>query len=321
MAIYEYECDTCNGPYEVHQKISDEPYEECHELRESIIVHEGLEALTEKELHKLTKISYKAFQNSILFAQGDLHGIASASPQERKALLKEPLQISMYTKFEKLAKDKSSNFLERIDKGNILIAEIGNPEDDIKDLEKQIFDINKSVLLDEELRKNDQIELDHKRAELLDFQRAITSEVMGIRKDLDDIKTKIKSYSKNFTRLSDLIKQRVIRNLDYENGLNIKFDSLNKLNDELKKLQLISVREMEEAQSDLDKALENEHRGRVYIARAEGELGRYSKSIPEDEICTVCLQEITSVHRKRCEKEAAEQSQKLKKTIINNKNK
>src|SRR6266705_836922 len=62
----------------------------------NILVGETWESLTAKtntqteaELLKLIKISYKAFRNSISFAQSDFDGIASASPDKRKELLKE----------------------------------------------------------------------------------------------------------------------------------------------------------------------------------------------------------------------------------------
>ena len=50
---------------------------------------------TNKKINELVKISHKAFSHSIKFGQNDLSGLASVDkPEKRKAILKEPLQLS-----------------------------------------------------------------------------------------------------------------------------------------------------------------------------------------------------------------------------------
>ena len=54
---------------------------------------------THSELIKKIKINFKAFKNSVLFAQSSLEGLASASSNERRGILKEALNLDIYNKF------------------------------------------------------------------------------------------------------------------------------------------------------------------------------------------------------------------------------
>lgn len=76
---------------------------------------------TEKELAKLIKFSFKSFRNIIHFPQNIFDGLSSTTPEKRKAILKDVLDLVIYSKMEKIAKDKSNLILKDIDKTNILL--------------------------------------------------------------------------------------------------------------------------------------------------------------------------------------------------------
>src|ERR1700727_893443 len=88
---------------------------------------------TEKELFKLIKMNCKTFCNSVLFSQAEmLNGLAALTPSARKLIMKDAMQLGVYSMFEKLAKKKTSDLTKDIDKEKIIISTLGNPTDDIK---------------------------------------------------------------------------------------------------------------------------------------------------------------------------------------------
>src|SRR6201985_445071 len=157
---------------------------------------------TETELLKLVKISYKAFKNSISFAQSDFDGIASASPDKRKELLKEPLNILIYNKYHKIAKKKLDDQNKELEKNNLLILSLGKPEEELK------FCIVKIAEAEENL-KNKKInyeqlnsELNIKRTELSELNNLINSESTDVNAQLIDVKQRIKAVEIELSRVN-----------------------------------------------------------------------------------------------------------------------
>lgn len=69
---------------------------------------------TDALIKDLIKISYKAFSYSVLFEQADLTGITSVSdPKKRKEILKEPLNLGIYSKLEDIASKKIKPFKKK----------------------------------------------------------------------------------------------------------------------------------------------------------------------------------------------------------------
>ncbi len=270
---------------------------------------------TERELHKIIKITHKAFQNSVLFAQGDLSGLASASPQDRKSLLKEPLQISVYNKFEKIAKAKASEALKTLEEHNSSIIQLGKPPDDIAEYIKTIEN-NKQIIKNESnVRDQKQIELDSKKAEYHDLRRMMSSESDDTKKKLDENLKKKRDLEKNIARNDKVVAEREQKLTEGKSGLSSKLQEFNSLKENLEILKATVVRDDKEIRSDLDRVSESEHRGRVHIAHLEANLQRYNKPVPEGETCLICLQEITVEHRENCEREAAVQRKNISETL------
>lgn len=271
---------------------------------------------TERELHKIIKITHKAFQNSVLFAQGDLTGLASASPQDRKSLLKEPLQISVYNKFEKIAKAKASEVLKILEGHNSLIIQLGKPLDDITEYVKTIENNKQTIKNESNVRDQKQAELDSKKSEYHDLRRMMSSESDDTKKKLDETLKKKKDLEKNILKNDKVLSERETKLTEGKFGLGAKLQEFNKLKEDLEILRASVVRDDKDIQSDLDRVSDSEHRGRVHIAHLEANLQRYNKHVPEGEACLVCLQEITAEHRENCEREAAVQRKDISDTLI-----
>lgn len=275
---------------------------------------------TELELHKLIKISYKAFKNSILFAQKDLEGIPSANSDKRKELLKEPLQILIYNKYHKIANKNLEKQIKELDKIKILIENLGDPKEELKNI---LLEIEKTSYLIKEkksYRIDLQNELDKKRQELSDLERMINSDAVSVNNQLLEIKTSIKNIEKNIYK-NKLDFENYIKQLEkFKLELADKLKNIKIKEDNLNNLKLENLREPEIIQHELDSFLEKEQRGRILIAKIQGNEQNLLKPIPEVGECAVCFQEITSEHREKCIQNTSTELAKLREELQNNKN-
>ena len=100
---------------------------------------------TEKDLAKLIKINPKSFRSTIHFLQNDFGGLPTATPETRKKILKEALNLAIYTKLEKMAKDRATAIGKDIDKNKTLTEGLGNPQKDLQDLVTQVIAAEKTL--------------------------------------------------------------------------------------------------------------------------------------------------------------------------------
>lgn len=109
---------------------------------------------TEKNVAKLIKLNHKAFISTALFPQNDMSGLPTATPEKRKGILKEGLDLIIYAKLEKIAKDRSSAIFKDIEKSKLFIENLGDPEKELTTLSTQLVDSDKllkdkAILLEE----------------------------------------------------------------------------------------------------------------------------------------------------------------------------
>lgn len=257
---------------------------------------------TENELNKIIKISSTSFDNSIFFGQADLAGLASSSPKERKSLLKEPLNLAVYNKYEKLAKEKTSLSNKIVDKLKYSIELIGNPEKDIEEYNKQkeIICLSQNNLL---LNLNiSNIEKEF-CADNLKKLKETYSEVNI--KDMIERYDNICKSKKQLETKKDILSKSIVENEAKINNLlsdlNKNRTLLTKLKDNKKELTNRSFRNKIDVKKDLSKMIDKEIEGKSCIASLQNDKIKYSKSLPEGDSCDKCLQIITKEHKGSCE--------------------
>jgi len=140
-----------NGVYgtdnDVYHSASNEPYIDKDTVKKYWKDLSGSRAGdTEKDLAKLIKINPKSFRSTIHFLQNDFGGLPTATPEKRKGILKEALNLAVYTKLEKLAKDKANLLSKDIDKNKILFDGLGDPQKDLDALLAQHVEVEKILL-------------------------------------------------------------------------------------------------------------------------------------------------------------------------------
>ena len=148
---------------------------------------------TEKELTKLIGVNLKSFRIFVHFLQRDFGGLAVATPEKRKQILKDALSLAVYSKLEKIAKDKFAGLNKEADRLKVLIENLGNPEVLSVELEQKLLitdvkllDFTDKLTNSEELLTslnnkiqlltNDHYNLENKFASLLIKQQTLEAE-------------------------------------------------------------------------------------------------------------------------------------------------
>lgn len=265
---------------------------------------------TEQELSSIIKISRVAFRSSILFAQADLHGLASVTPRERKAMLKEPLQISAYNKYEKIAKDKSTECLKSVDKVKTLIEGIGNPVEDLAVLDLQKIE-----------NQNKLIESENKQFALQKKIEAVHTIFVDLQKipivDIKEISAKLIKTQQDKKIVSEKIKNVSAFLSGNESKLESLFKEISKIESQIKSVEEISVnvlRSKIEIKNDLASMSSKEIDGKAYLSRLKTDQIKLSRTIPDGDECDHCYQPVSKDHRQTCEDK---RQQDLKETILN----
>lgn len=101
---------------------------------------------TEKDLAKLIKTNHKSFSSTVLFPQKDITGLATATPEKRKGILKEAFNLLIYAKLEKIAKDRAALISKELDKSKAVFDSLGDPSQDLLDLDTQLVRVDKELL-------------------------------------------------------------------------------------------------------------------------------------------------------------------------------
>jgi DNA repair exonuclease SbcCD ATPase subunit len=253
---------------------------------------------TEKDLAKLIKVNLKSFRIFVHFMQHDFGGLATASPEKRKLILKDALGLAVYGKLEKIAKEKSSALSKEKDRFNILIASLGDPDSAMAELSQKL------VLADQELtvrslktadleaaltsvnEKVNQLINEHSNLEGK-FSSLIAKEQV-LNNEKTKLETSIKEYTTKKTNVVNLAKETVSELKDLE-ATQVKLVELDYHQIDILSEQIIANKERV---AQLNLTIQND------MARAE----KLRKPIPVDGECEECRQPITIEHRAACQK-------------------
>lgn len=254
---------------------------------------------TDAEIIKIIGISQVSFRNSVYFAQRDMFGLASATPKDRKNIFKEPLQITIYNKYEKLAKEKLSALQKNIDSLQSQITAFGDPDSKIKHLNEEI------LLLEEDLKKIESNKLsflsslNDSKEKLLKLKSTISLGPNDIKSKIDELSKKIRiiveeaestesDISKSDKQIEDIKKTIEKYNLTIASNKKT-ISEKKKLISDLEGLIL----DKDELDSKLASTKKNEANGIVMIANLESDVSRLKKPMQFDESCINCKQEIS----------------------------
>lgn len=254
---------------------------------------------TDFEIAKLIKISHVAFRNSTYFAQRDMFGLAAATPKERKSILKEPLQITVYNKYEKIAKDKLSVIQKNIGEVKAIISAIGDPNASILSLKADITQANLELVQICNSKDLLSKELSDKKDELAVLQASIKeSSKPTLEIKLGELQAQIEVLLTKIASVDGKLHKAKASLNDCENKISSKSKDIEQLELVIKNQEKILLdleadpRSKPELETKLEAAKTNEANGRVHVARVEDEIQKLSKPMKFDENCVNCKQVI-----------------------------
>ena len=269
---------------------------------------------TEQEIQKILKINYKTFCNSSFFGQSDLSGIASLTPSARKKILKSILQLDIYNKYEVIAKKKTSDILKEIDKYNTILQTIGSPEEDIKNLSKDLLECSSAIE-----NKNDSLSLlkEKHSNEALKHSNFL-KELESFEKDILEYNSKYKLLENEFNKSVNAVKEYEKKvSLIKENASSLIKESKD-LKLEIFKIDLSSLRNKEDIKKDIDALTKNIIDNKALINSINAKLIELKIPLPSGGNCKHCRRIITEDESRNCkeaiEKEIIENNLKLKNT-------
>lgn len=253
---------------------------------------------TEKELSKLIKVNLKSFRIFVHFMQHDFAGLATATPETRKKILKDALSLIIYSKLEKLAKEKASTLSKEADRFKTLIDSLGDPDSSLVDLSQKLViteqalaeQSEKMANLDAEFtRYNDQInQLAKEHANLESKFSGLTTKEQSLKIEKTKIETSIKEYTTKKSNTIQSAKDTIAELKEFEDNqskmIDLDFQQIDILSE-----KIISNKEKI---AQLNLTIQND------LIRIE----KLKKPIPEDGECEECRQPISAEHRDICQR-------------------
>jgi DNA repair exonuclease SbcCD ATPase subunit len=255
---------------------------------------------TEIEISKIIRISHVAFRSSILFAQGDMQGLAAAKPADRKLLLKEPLQLNEYGKYEKKAKEKASALNKEYESIKTRIGALGSPAEEIAEHKSKIATVQQSISENDLLIKEQQVTADRLKQQIAVLLAAET-QPNKLLEELENAKKSKNSLSVKLTGLIATHKNLVQQQSQAEERIAQARVKLKICEQEKVKLSAIEFRNKEQIESDLKSFASKEIEGKVFLAKLDDAKVKLQKPITSADLCEACEQPVTLEHRKTCE--------------------
>jgi exonuclease SbcC len=251
---------------------------------------------TEKELVKIIKINFKSFCSTVHFAQNDFTGLATSTPTERKSILKEALNLIVYSKLEKISKEKTTLFLKEIEKHKNTLDILGLPENSITELNLKLSELN--LILDNksiELNKfsqtlTEETEVYNNLVNSLSFTEnnlsSLTRTHACMLKEISKLEEEIKNYSLKNSSVISSAKELISKNKEIKNNIN--------------KLSSLDFSKIEKLTQDLLLIKEQISSFNIEIRNLLERLKELKIPVPDNNYCKHCRQLLTEEHKINC---------------------
>jgi DNA repair exonuclease SbcCD ATPase subunit len=260
---------------------------------------------TEADLAKKIRITYKAFMSTVHFMQWDMSGLATATPTNRKHILKEALGLSIYASLEKIAKERAALILKEIDRDKTILETIGNPKEEIKDLETKLKSAEpqieeKNTALLAQYKERDELNALHTElssklsylestiASTLQKKQNLQREIAKLNSDIAGYTTKRKSSSTEATRLIGEVQQAT---------------------EKKKALGVLDLTYLDAVKYQLSKLTQDIGFLSSSITTLKADLEELNIPLPADGRCKHCRQPLTTEHRRVCQEDINKQLQ------------
>jgi DNA repair exonuclease SbcCD ATPase subunit len=270
---------------------------------------------TEKDLAKLIKLNFKSFRSTIHFLQNDFTGLTTATPEKRKGILKDALDLLIYSKLEKIAKDKSSSISKNIDKHKVLIENLGDPALDLVKLSTQLSEIE-LILLNINIKKDKfTTELSNYNSNLNDLVNAHSN----LEEKFSSLLIKEKSLLAEKSRLEISVKEYTSKTANISKSAKELINEIKELQSEQLSLIKLDYSQIDILGKEVISQKETITHHNIVIQNDNKELEELRIPMPDHGVCKDCRQPITEKHKKECKTKLAKDIQELQGSIKNSK--
>lgn len=270
---------------------------------------------TEKDLAKLIKVNYKSFGVFVHFMQNDFTGLTTATPEKRKGILKDALNLAIYTKLEKLAKEKFSILDKEANRLSSLIEALGDPKTDNITFSKQV------------LQTNQELEARQKKLSILQEQQA--KEIVLVNQLINQhaiVESKSASLVSLKTSAANELSKTESSFKEYQTKKANAIKSAKELVIEIKELEktqleLVSI-DYEQIKTLTDQIVSNKEKIAQLNLTIENDMKRCNKlkiPLPIDGECEHCRQPLSQEHRLICQTKINEEMQEKQNNMQLNK--
>jgi DNA repair exonuclease SbcCD ATPase subunit len=251
---------------------------------------------TEKELAKLIKINFKSFRVFVHFMQNDFEGLTTATPEKRKGILRDALNLVLYSKMEKIAKDQYNSILKDLDRQQVLLQSLGDPNQDLIDLagklslaETELMTRRHGLISLNELVSliNQKInDLTNTHANLTSKFSALVVKEKTLLNEKSKIETSVKEYQTKKTNTIKAAKELI--------------EELAQLQNSQTKLASLDYSKIDILTADIGEKREQIAQHNLIVQTNASKYEELKVPLPDDSVCKHCRQQLTREHKKIC---------------------
>lgn len=267
---------------------------------------------TEADLFKLIKLNYKIFRNTVHFVQNDFNGLATATPSNRKAILKDSLNIALWSKLEKLAKEKGVELSKSIEKKQGQLSELGDPAADMISIkanllsqEEKLVKQEKDILPIQKLIDSKNAEFTGIKLKLSNFEKAaqaLISKKVSLSKEKEVAEKSIEDFSKKKAILIKEAKEAI------ESSKSLKAEE-----NALSKLDFSKINNIDAEMVDINLTIGELS---AKILQAKEKKIEVIAPLPGESICKLCRSHLTDEHRALVEENKKKDLKALDEIIV-----
>lgn len=329
MCVVTFEFSIDNDVYRVERSRRLKKTSDVSLFKNGADISQKTPTATNEELQKIIKINVNSFKNSVQFSQKNIDGLVgnsstksgSATPDDRRTILSEALNLNVYKKFEKIAKDKASHFSKKVDELQAVIKSIGSPKEDISELNKKLDDAKKELKDKQVEQSNLESSINSIKDQISDLQKLGSSDVAILRDKLSEVKNNKIKLIRQINDLQMSIDDNNKKLISAEKSLLEKENELFSLENKSDDLRGQKRRPLDKVREKLQEASQSELEHKATIASLESQVNDLKLPIPDGQECPVCLREMNHDAKENCKAKKQERIDDLLNEIAKSKSK
>jgi DNA repair exonuclease SbcCD ATPase subunit len=270
---------------------------------------------TEKELEKLIKINFKTFRSIVHFVQNDFSGLTTSTPEKRKALFKDALNLIVYSKLEKIAKDRANVLTKEIDRHKILIESLLSAQDNLCELNSQLIDCDEKIFyLDKKICPLNEDVMKH---------HSILNDLMASYKDQENKNVSLLEKEKVLLLQKAKIESS-IKEYSAKKSVMIKFakelvEEIKTYKEELETLSKHDLSQIDDINNQINDLKQKITYSNIVITNNVTDYEELKIPVPDDDFCKHCRQKMTAEHKQECKNKIARDMEKCQAVIASSK--